>query len=117
MPAPNEGLSAPEERQKRPGRTAQMAVPTTIATVVATMGNYVVDDYRMAGREATWRADILDRVELRYVSKETSENRSAMLASEISDIGRAVQDIKESIRGIPRIEAKLEVLEEQVRNK
>lgn len=64
-------------------------------------------------RDARLQREILNQVRVEYVTKDTSENRSSILSADVSEIRRAIYEIRETIKGIPRLEARIEVLQER----
>lgn len=104
-----------ESPARRRSRAAQYVWPTTIATTASLVASGTLGGYQMGARDVALKQDILNQVRLEYVTKDTSENRGAILSSDVQEIRRTVAEIKETIKGIPRLEAQIEVLQERVK--
>ena len=103
------------KRERR--RASEYVVPTLSATALAMFGAAVTAGYQAGARDSTLKQEIMQQVSAQFVTKETSENRSTLLASDVAEVRRTLAEVKELARGIPRIDARLEMLERQVRDK
>ena len=106
-----------EPRAKRPHRAGTYLWPAGIASAVAVVSQATVGGYQLGSRDATLEKAIMNQVRLEFVTKDTSENRSDILSADIASIRAALVEIKETARGIPRLEAQIEVLKDQVARK
>lgn len=107
----------PEEREEATPRkrAANYTWPTVIATAISTLGATGVA--ALSSRDSVLETKIMEKVRAEFVTKENSEIRASILSADVAEIRRAVSRIEEATKGIPRMDAKLESLEEKVRAK
>jgi phage shock protein A len=109
-----------DDGAKRPKATpAQMVVQTSAATLLAAIGASVVSNEVTGNRDAVLELRLQKWVREEFVDKGRSEDRANVLQSDMQRLSTTLErmrlDLMEIQSGIPRIEAKLETLDERAK--
>ncbi len=104
-----------EMRRKQPSKIAVYAVPTSVATGFAMLANAAMLWGTAESRDIRVKNEVMKEARAEFISLDRGNNQNLILSADVGEIRRTLAEIKQTISGIPRLEAQLEVLREKVK--